>query len=178
MAEIIKDFLNGCLEIKSNPFSDHRGQFINLYREYEDTFMKSWGERKIVQMNLSITNKVGSIRGIHYQRHPSKEAKLVRCLRGKIWDVAVDMRKDSSQFGKWFAAELSPNKANALLIPEGFGHAFQILEENSEVLYFCSDKWIPDLEEGVRWNDPTLNIKWPLDLGDISEKDSNLPFVF
>ncbi len=177
MAKILKSFISEAKEIQSIPFVDHRGQFINLYRSYEETFTKSWGDRKIVQINLSITNKVGSIRGLHFQKLPSKEAKLVRCLKGKVWDVAVDLREGSNTYGQYFSTQLSPEKGNALLVPEGFGHGFQVIEENSEVLYLCSDNWIPELEAGIRWNDPTLNIKWPLPLGDISEKDSSLPFL-
>ena len=137
--------------------------------------MGSWGDRGIAQVNLSRTEAVGTIRGLHLQAEPHSEAKLVRCLRGRVWDVAVDLRQDSATYGQWHAVELSPDQGNALLIPEGCAHGFQVLEPGSELLYLHSGAWEPEAETGVRWDDPTLAIAWPLPAGGLSERDCSLP---
>ena len=109
----------GVLELVSQPFADHRGSFLNAFRAQEPTFAHGWGERPIVQVNLSRTETVGAVRGVHLQAGLHSEAKLVRCLRGRVWDVAVDLRLGSASYGQWHAVELSPGAANALLSPEG-----------------------------------------------------------
>lgn len=168
--------IKGVFELFSQPFADHRGAFLNAFRAHESAFIESWGDSGIAQVNLSRTEALGSIRGLHLQDGPHSEAKLVRCLRGRVWDVAVDLRQDSESRGQWYAAELSPKRSNALLIPQGCGHGFQVLEAGSELLYLHSGAWVPEAESGVRWDDPHLAISWPLPVADLSERDRALPF--
>lgn len=167
----------GVVELLNQPFCDHRGAFLNAYRAQELAFMSSWGDRDIVQVNLSRTEVVGTIRGLHFQRDPFSESKLVRCLRGRVWDVAVDLRQDSATYGHWHAVELCTEQSNALLIPEGCAHGFQVLEPASELLYLHSGIWEPVSETGVRWDDPQLAIAWPLPAADLSDRDRDLPFL-
>ena len=174
-AELRRTPINGVFELKAQLFADHRGAFLNAFRAQELAFMGSWGDRGIAQVNLSRTEAVGTIRGLHLQAAPHSEAKLVRCLRGRVWDVAVDLRRDSATYGQWHAVELSPDQGNALLIPEGCGHGFQVLEPGSELLYLHSEAWEPEAETGVRWDDPQLAIAWPLPVADLSDRDRNLP---
>ena len=129
------------LKIKGKKFFDNRGYFLNLFRKDEDIYNHAWGNRKIEQINLSESLRVGTIRGLHFQKSPYLDAKIIRCLEGKIWDVAVDLRKGSNDYKKWHAIELDANKANAFFIPEGFAHGFQVLEPNTKVLYIHSSKW-------------------------------------
>ena len=139
--------------------------------------MGSWDDRAIAQVNFSRTEEVGAIRGLHLQAEPHSEAKLVRCLRGRVWDLAVDLRKASTTYGLWHALELSSDQGNALLIPEGCAHGFQVLEPASELLYLHSGVWVPEAETGVRWDDPTLAITWPLPVAALSDRDRNLPML-
>ncbi|AZB71585.1 dTDP-4-dehydrorhamnose 3,5-epimerase family protein [Synechococcus elongatus] len=167
----------GVLELISQPFRDHRGAFLNAFRAQEPTFAEAWGNRSIAQVNLSRTEAVGAIRGLHLQAAPHSEAKLVRCLRGLVWDVAVDLRPHSATYGLWHAVELCPEQANALLIPEGCAHGFQVLEPSSELLYLHSGAWVPEAETGVRWDDPQLAIAWPLPASELSDRDRSLPLL-
>ena len=167
----------GVLELVGHPFSDHRGAFLNAFRAQELTFAQAWGDRGIDQVNLSRTEAVGAVRGLHLQAPPHSEAKLVRCLRGRVWDVAVDLRPGSPTCGQWHAVELSPGAANALLIPEGCAHGFQVLEPGSELLYLHSGAWVPEAETGVCWEDPQLAIAWPLPVTDLSDRYRSLPFL-
>ena len=169
--------INGVFELHAQPFADHRGAFLNSFRAQEPAYMRSWGNRGIDQVNLSRTEAVGTIRGLHLQAEPHSEAKLVRCLRGRVWDLAVDLRRDSITYGHWHALELSPDQGNALLIPEGCAHGFQVLEPGSELLYLHSGAWVPEAETGVRWDDPTLAIAWPLHVAGLSDRDLNLPLL-
>jgi dTDP-4-dehydrorhamnose 3,5-epimerase len=133
--------------------------------------MGSWADRGIAQVNLSRTEAVGTIRGMHLQADPHS------CLRGRVWDVAVDLRQDSATYLHWHAVELSPDQSNALLIPEGCAHGFQVLEPGSELLYLHSGAWKPEAETGVRWDDPQLAIAWPLPVAEMSDRDRSLPFL-
>ena len=169
--------IHGVLELLGHPFGDHRGAFLNAFRRQEPAFTEAWGERPILQVNLSQTEAVGTVRGLHLQAAPHSEAKLVRCLRGRVWDVAVDVRPDSATYGLWHAVELSPGAANALLIPEGCAHGFQVLEPASELLYLHSGAWVPEAETGVRCNDPQLAIRWPLPPTGLSGRDLGLPLL-
>ena len=118
-AELHPTPIAGLLELVGKPFRDQRGAFLNAFRIQESAFAEAWGERPIAQVNISRTEAVGAIRGLHLQAPPHSEAKLVRCLRGRVWDVAVDLRLASTSYGQWHAVELSPERVNALLIPEG-----------------------------------------------------------
>ena len=176
-AELRTTPINDVYEIHAQPFGDHRGAFLNAFRAHELAFMGSWGDRNIAQVNLSRTEATGTVRGLHFQSEPYGEAKLVRCLRGRVWDVAVDLRADSTTYGQWHVLELSPDQGNSLLIPEGCAHGFQVLEPGSELLYLHSGAWVPEAETGVRWDDPTLSIAWPLPVAGLSDRDLNLPLL-
>lgn len=177
MVELRTTSIPGVVELVGEPFCDRRGAFLNAFRRQESAFAIAWGDRAIAQVNLSLTKAVGAIRGLHYQAAPHSEAKLVRCLRGRVWDVAVDLRLDSPTYGQWHGVKLSPTAANALLIPEGCAHGFQVLVEESELLYLHSGAWIPEAETGVRWNDDQLAIAWPLTVSDLSDRDRSLPLL-
>ena len=174
-AKLHRTLLSGVFELHSHPFADHRGAFLNAFRSQENAYSRSWGDRGIAQVNLSRTEAVGTIRGLHLQAEPHSEAKLVRCLSGRVWDVAVDLRLDSLTYGQWHAVELSPDQGNALLIPEGCAHGFQVLEPGSELLYLHSGMWKQEAETGVRWDDPQLAVSWPLPAMHLSDRDLNLP---
>jgi len=165
----------GVWELVACPFCDQRGAFLNGFRAQEPAFAEAWGQRSIAQVNLSRTEVVGTVRGLHLQAPPHSEAKLVRCLRGRVWDVAVDLRPGSASYGQWHALELSPDAANALLIPEGCAHGFQVLAPGSELLYLHSGAWVPEAEIGVHCSDPELAIAWPLPPLGLSERDQALP---
>jgi len=177
LTELIGCPINGVVELVGQPFSDHRGAFLNGFRAQDPAFAQAWADRSIGQVNLSCTNAVGAVRGLHMQAPPHSEAKLVRCLRGRVWDVAVDLRPGSPTCGQWHAVELSPGAANALLIPEGCAHGFQVLEPGSELLYLHSGSWAPEAETGVRVDDPQLAIPWPLPPLGLSERDLALPLL-
>ena len=169
--------IDGILELISVPFYDERGMFLNAFRGSDIHFIRAWGTRKVSQINFSRSNVVGTVRGLHFQIAPHNEAKLVRCLRGCVWDVAVDLRPASPTFGQWHAVELSPQAGNALVVPEGCAHGFQVLEPFSELLYIHSGAWVPEAETGVRFNDPQLAIPWPLPPHGLSVRDLALPFL-
>lgn len=156
---------------ESKAFKDERGAFARLFCEQELSTVI--GHRKIVQINHSCTQAVGAVRGLHFQHAPHAEMKLVRCLKGKVWDVAVDLRPQSPSYKRWYAQELSPQNAQMMVIPEGFAHGFQVLEAGSELLYLHTALYKPDSEGGVRHDDPVLGITWPLPVTDISARDSS-----
>ena len=176
-AELSRTKIHGVFELRSQPFVDSRGAFLNAFRSQEEAFIGSWGDRGIAQVNLSRSEAVGTIRGMHLQAPPHSEAKLVRCLKGRMWDVAVDLRHKSATFGQWQAVELSAELSNALLIPEGCAHGFQVLEPGSELLYLHSGAWVPEAETGLRWDDPQLAITWPLAATELSVRDRSLPLL-
>ena len=159
--------------VSTTVIEDTRGSFSRLF--CQNQLKKILGSKTIVQMNHSLTKKVGSIRGLHYQLDPFSEIKLVRCIKGKVWDVAVDIRTSSKTFGKWYAEELSQENSTLLVIPRGFAHGFQVLEQNSELIYLHTEAYQPDFERGLNYNDSTLKIKWPLPVTDVSKKDQELP---
>lgn len=176
-AELLSTSIPGVFELYSQPFEDHRGAFLNAFRLQDPVFQEAWGDRPVSQVNVSRTEAVGTVRGMHLQLAPHAEAKLVRALRGRVWDVAVDLRETSSTFGCWHAVELSAEQGNALMIPEGCAHGFQVLEASSEMLYLHSGSWIPGSEGGIRWDDATLSIDWPKPVSALSERDQLLPYL-
>jgi dTDP-4-dehydrorhamnose 3,5-epimerase len=161
--------------VESAPISDRRGAFCRLYCEQE--LAPVLGNRHIVQINLSRSTKAGTVRGLHFQRPPYAEMKLVRCLKGAVWDVAVDLRKNSPTFLLWYAEKLTPDNALMLVIPEGFAHGFQALEADTELLYLHTEFYRPDAEAGIRVDDPLLNIGWPMPVSELSERDLSLPAI-
>lgn len=160
---------------ESKHFKDERGAFTRLFCEQELSSLI--GQRKIMQINHSCTEVVGAVRGLHFQYAPHAEMKLVRCLKGKVWDVAVDFRPDSPSYKRWYAQELSPQNAHMMVIPEGFAHGFQLLEADSELLYLHTAFYKPEYEGGLRHDDPALAIAWPLPVTNISVRDSNHSFI-
>lgn len=161
--------------VETTSISDHRGTFSRWY--CDDELSSVIGRRKIVQINHSCTHLIGAVRGLHYQNPPYAEMKLIRCIRGRVWDVAVDVRVNSPTFLQWHAEELSANNQHMILIPEGFAHGFQVLEPDSELLYLHTAFYTPNAEKGLHPMDPTLNISWPLPIGDISERDQMHPMI-
>jgi dTDP-4-dehydrorhamnose 3,5-epimerase len=172
--KITETGLQGLVIIEPDFFEDQRGYFFESYN-YEK--LKSAGiEYQFVQDNQSKSG-YGVIRGLHYQTEPRAQTKLVRVLNGEIYDVAVDMRKGSPTFGKWFGLELSCKNRKQLLIPRGFAHGFSVLSEKAIVFYKCDDFYAPEYDAGVIFNDPELNINWRIPEGKtiLSPKDASLP---
>jgi dTDP-4-dehydrorhamnose 3,5-epimerase len=155
--------------------ADHRGRFGRLF--CSDELLAAHAGRPIVQVNHSVTRAVGSVRGMHYQVAPAGEAKWVRCLRGRVFDVAVDLRRGSPTLKQWFGVELSADAGNALFLPEGVAHGFQVLERDSEMLYLHTAAYAPAHEAGLRWDDPAVGIDWPLPVRDLSTRDAAHPFL-
>lgn len=163
------------LVVERSPYADARGAFARLYCENELRVLI--GDRRIVQINHSRTSTVGAVRGLHFQSPPHAEMKLVRCLKGRAWDVAVDLRHGSPTFLHWHAEELSPANARMMVIPEGFAHGFQVLEPDSELLYLHTASYTPAAEGGLRHDDPALGIIWPLAVIDLSARDAKHPLI-
>jgi dTDP-4-dehydrorhamnose 3,5-epimerase len=160
---------------ESRAFKDERGAFARLYCEQE--LSSVIGCRKIAQINHSRTEAVGAVRGLHFQHAPHAEMKLVRCLKGKVWDVAVDLRPNSPSYKRWYAQELSVQNGHMMVITEGFAHGFQVLEAGSELLYLHTAFYKPESEGGLRHDDPALGITWPLPVTDISARDSSHAYI-
>lgn len=160
--------------VTSKSFPDERGFFLESFKESE--FASNGIKTTFVQDNFSHSVK-GVLRGLHYQKNPKAQAKLVIALRGEIFDVTVDIRKDSPTYGKWVGEILSENNHNSLYIPEGFAHGFCVLSEEADVLYKVSQEYSPEHEKGIIWNDPEVNITWPIDKPILQEKDSKLPVL-
>ena len=168
-------YIEGVVELLQQPFIDARGSFLNCFRVHDLNCVEAWQERSVSQVNISRTNSLGTVRGLHLQSGSFAEAKLVRCLRGRVWDVAVDLRLGSETYGQWHGVELTPKRSNAFLIPEGCAHGFQALEDGSELLYLHSGHWVPDAEVGVNCIDDLLGIKWPLPPTCLNARDLKLP---
>jgi dTDP-4-dehydrorhamnose 3,5-epimerase len=162
----------GLLIVEPRLFSDSRGAFMESYKASD--FAAAGITRPFVQDNHSVSS-LGTVRGLHFQRAPHAQGKLVRVTRGRVWDVAVDLRKSSPNFGTWEGVELSALNWLMLWIPAGFAHGFVALEEGTELQYKCTDEYAPSSEGGIRWDDPTLGIEWPIKGAVVSEKDGKLP---
>ena len=167
--------LQGSYVIDLAPFRDERGWFARTYCENE--FEEIGHTAKWVQMNHSYTAKRGTIRGMHFQVPPYREIKMVRCVRGKVFDVIVDIRRNSQTFLQWFGLELSADAMNMLYIPAGFAHGFQTLSDDCELIYHHSEFYTPGAEGGIKYNDPAFDIRWPLVALFISERDLNHPVL-
>jgi dTDP-4-dehydrorhamnose 3,5-epimerase len=161
--------ISGVVTIDVEPRSDDRGFFARSYCPSE--FSKAGIDHVVAQENVSFNLRAGTCRGIHFQIPPFAEAKLVRCTAGRIFDVAIDLRPESSTFGSWFGAELSAANRTALYLPPRCGHAYLTLDDNSEVTYQVSQPYTPEAERGLPPEDPTIGIIWPLPLAVISPKD-------
>lgn len=152
---------------------DERGFFARAFCREEFRAHGLVGE--FVQVNNSLSAAKGTLRGMHYQLPPAAETKLVRCLRGALWDAILDLRPGSASFGRWFGAELTAENRRMMYVPRGFAHGFVTLVDDTEVLYFVDAFYAPERERGVRWNDPRFGIGWPIPPAVLSEKDQKLP---
>lgn len=167
-------YLKDSYVIEPEPFEDNRGKFSRVFckDEFQPFFSKEF-----VQINHSITYKKGSVRGFHFQYPPYTEVKMVKCIKGAILDIIIDIREGSETFLQHHSEVLSADNMKMLYIPEGFAHGFQTLENNSELLYFHSEFYTPNYEGALNIKDEKLNIEFPLDIVEISEKDQNHPFI-
>ena len=167
--------LKGSYTIELNTFADDRGWFARTYCKNEFAAIghtKDW-----MQMNHSFTKHKGAIRGMHFQLQPFKEIKLVRCIAGSVYDIIIDLRKDSATFLKSFGVELSAQNKKMIYIPEGFAHGFQALSEDCELIYHHSEFYTPGAEGGIQYNDPKINIDWLRPVTNISERDTKHPLL-
>jgi dTDP-4-dehydrorhamnose 3,5-epimerase len=152
---------------------DDRGFFARFFCQRE--FAAAGLETEFVQANNSLSAKKGTLRGLHYQLAPAAEVKLVRCLRGALFDAIIDIRPDSPTYGRWFGAELNDDNRLMMYVPRGFAHAVLTLSDDTEVLYLVSDFYSPENERGVRWNDARFKVGWPIEPTEISAKDAAWP---
>ena len=173
--KITKTKLDGVVIIEPDVFGDNRG-----------FFMESWNKKKMeeaglyydfVQDNHSKSTVKGTLRGIHFQKGDKAQAKLVRCVKGAVFDVAVDLRKNSPTFKQWVGVELSAENKKQLLIPRGFGHGFVTLTDDVEFLYKADNYYAPEADAGIRWNDPEIGVEWGIEVPILSEKDKKNPFL-
>jgi dTDP-4-dehydrorhamnose 3,5-epimerase len=164
--------LNGAAEITCSKHEDERGSFARLFCQKELLSLNN--NHQIQQVNSSYTKKTGTIRGLHYQLPPYCEAKVVRCISGRVFDVMVDLRKGSPTFSQSQAIILDASKMNMVYIPKGFAHGFQTLEDNCQMLYLHTEFYAPDYDSGIYYDSPLLNVKWPLEALNLSDKDKNL----
>ena len=167
--------LAGAALIESQPVLDDRGMFARLF--CDDALAELLAGRTIRDINLSRCSTEGTLRGLHYQTGSSAEMKLVRCTAGSIFDVVVDMRPDSPTYMRWHGEVLSPRNLRMVVVPEYFAHGYQALEAGSELLYAVTEKYAPEAELGVRWNDPSVGIEWPRTVTEMSDKDRAIPLL-
>jgi dTDP-4-dehydrorhamnose 3,5-epimerase len=165
--------LAGAFVMELDVLADERGFFARTFDA--DEFRRHGLEPAIAQCNTSFNERAGTLRGMHYQADPNGECKLVRCTRGVIYDVIVDLRRDSETYCRWFAVELSPDNARQLYVPKGMAHGFQTLTEHSEVAYQMSHVYVPEQARGVRWDDLAFGIEWPEAERTISDRDRAFP---
>jgi dTDP-4-dehydrorhamnose 3,5-epimerase len=171
--KFVKTHIPDVIIIEPNVFEDERGFFMEFYRK--NVFSENGIEYDFKQDNHSYSKK-GVLRGIHYQLEPYSQGKLVRCIRGRVFDVAVDLRIGSPWFKRYVAVELSAENKKMIWIPPGFGHAFLALED-SEIIYKVTEIYNPSAERGIRWDDPEISIDWPIKNPILSQKDKNFPFL-
>jgi dTDP-4-dehydrorhamnose 3,5-epimerase len=167
--------LKGAYLIELEENRDERGFFARSFCEKE--FLDHGISFKPVQANLSYNKRSNTLRGMHYQKSPYEEAKLVRCIQGSIFDVIIDLRDESPTKDRWFGVELNQENRKSLYVPKGFAHGFLTLEPSTEVSYLMSDFYLPGKGRGIRWDDPFYDIQWPDKVLSISEKDKTWPFV-
>ncbi len=173
---ITKTAIEGLLIIKPSVYEDKRGYFFESYNEH--AFAEAGINYRFVQDNQSRSSN-GVIRGLHMQKSPHEQAKLIRVLEGTVFDVAVDLRRDSATFGQWYGMELSADNRLQMLVPKGCCHGFSVLSKSATVFYKCDDFYHPETETGIRYNDPDLLINWkiPEKKVKVSDKDMKLPFL-
>ena len=173
--KFIPSDLTGVVLIEPDVHRDHRGFFLESYTR--DKFAGGGVTGDFVQDNHSCSAAAGVLRGLHFQNPPFAQSKLVRVTRGAIYDVAVDLRKSSPTFGQWRGYRLSDENFNLLFVPVGFAHGFCTLVDNTEVQYKVDRPYAPTADTGIRWNDPSVGIEWPVKEPVLSDKDKNLPFL-
>lgn len=174
--KFVETKLQGVLVVEPELYGDHRGWFSETYNK--QIFTENNIVIDFIQDNHSFSAEIGTLRGLHYQLNPVAQTKLIRCTQGSIFDVAVDIQKDSETYGEWFGIELSANNRKQLLVPKGFAHGFMTLTENVEVQYKVDEVYSPENDRGIVWNDPNIKIKWPLNIKPIlSLKDQNAPLL-
>ena len=171
--KFVETTLRGAYIIELEKHTDERGFFARSWDTQE--FARKGLDPKIVQCSVSLNEKRGTLRGMHYQSAPFQEAKIVRCTRGTIYDVIIDIRHGSETFMQWTAAELTEDNHRMLYVPKGFAHGFQTLVDHSEVFYQISETYSPGSARGIRWNDPQFKITWPDAVRTMSVKDSECP---
>ena len=167
--------LPGLKLVRRQRRADGRGFLARLYCAEE--FATLGIALPIAQINHTLTSRRGTVRGMHYQRPPHAESKLITCVRGQVWDVAVDLRSGSATQLKWHAQVLSADDLDALLVPPGFAHGFQALTDDCELIYLHSAPFVPEAEAGLRPTDPALSIRWPLEIVELSERDQSHPLI-
>lgn len=152
---------------------DERGFFARAWcgREFREAGL----EDSLSQVNVSVNLRAGTVRGLHFQEPPFSEAKVVRCTAGAIFDVAVDLRDNSATRGQWFGVELNDSNYRSLFVPKGFAHGFQTLRDRTEILYLMSDAYVPGAGRGLRYDDPEIQVKWPMEVSVVSDKDRAFP---
>jgi len=171
--KFVETKLKGSFTIEMEKLEDERGFFARIWDQKK--FAEIGLNPKLSQLSVSFNKKRGTLRGIHYQIAPYQETKLVRCNRGKIFDVIVDLRENSKTYRQWLGIEINSENNNMLYIPEGFAHGFQTLEDSTEVFYQISQEYMPEYERGKLWNDPIFNISWPIKSPIMSDKDKQWP---
>ncbi len=175
MINVRNTSLDGVYIIEPKAFGDNRGWFMESYSKRD---MEAAGINvDFVQDNRSYSAKKGIIRGLHFQRNPMAQAKLVTCLRGAILDVAVDLRKDSPTYKQWISVELTAENRNELFIPKGFAHGFLTLTDDVEIMYKCDEFYSPEHDGGIRFDDPDIGVDWGITEPILSEKDTHAPFL-
>lgn len=168
-------YLGGLIKIQAEILKDNRGTFTRAY--CEDEFKLHGLETNFVQANIVYTKRAGILRGLHYQVMPYTETKVVYCIKGSIFDVAVDVRPDSPTFLRWFGLELSEGNGTAIYLPPGFAHGYQALSDNAGLFYMSSAPYTPSAEAGIRFDDPSIQIRWPFPPAEISDKDGSWPWI-
>lgn len=163
--------LSGAFTVDLEKRGDDRGFFARLFCQRE--FAEHGLPTEFVQVNNSLSADKGTLRGMHYQLAPNAETKVVRCIKGSLWDCIIDLRDKSETFGQWFGAELSAENRRMMVVPKGFAHGFITLTDDCEAFYLVDEFYSPDDERGVRWNDPTFGIEWPIEPVVLSDKDAN-----
>lgn len=173
--QFIETNLSGVYIIKPHSLIDKRGFFARTFCKTE--FLNIGFEVEFVQFNHPFNSLKGTIRGMHYQKPPFAETKLIRCVQGSVYDVAIDLRKNSPTYLQYFGTVLSSSNLNCIIIPEGFAHGFQTLEDNTSLIYHHTNYYTPNTEGGIRFDDPLINIQWQLPPVNISERDLSHPFI-
>ena len=167
--------IEGAFLVDVEKIEDERGFFGRAF--CADAFRKMGIPFEVAQANVGFSRKKGTLRGLHYQKTPHEEAKLVRCIRGAVFDVIIDLRKESTSYGRWFGTELSAGSHRLFHVPRGTAHGYLSLADDSEIMYLVSEFYTPEAERGVRWNDPTFAIRWPISNPTLNERDASYPLA-